>query len=197
MACKTIFLVSAQLQNGKDAFGAELALAVEGVCVAFATPLKEIAILLGMPREIAYGGEEERRGWFKYLKALDKQADAREWLQWIGTEFGRDQIHESVWVGLLLDDVATGLHRAYVVTDARFKNELGPNIEQMAKDRGMDVKFVRIRVKRPKMKSTETHKSETEQLSIPDNAFDFLVKNNSTLEALMEQAWIVAGRCGY
>jgi hypothetical protein len=60
--------------------------------MSFAQPVKEIAIALGMPSNVAYGGEAERRAWKKYLKALDKEADGREWLQWIGTEFGRDQI---------------------------------------------------------------------------------------------------------
>jgi len=189
MACKTptIFLVSAQLQCGKNAFGEALAAATDSQCLSFADPLKEIAIQLGMPRKIAYGSEAERRGWTKYLKAKGEAVDARVWLQWIGTEFGRDQVATNLWVELLLEKAWRSPECSVVVTDARFKNEL-LDIHRIAARMGVTFRFVRIRIKRPGQESSETHQSETEQLSISDLCFEHVVVNDGTLEELVQRA---------
>jgi hypothetical protein len=189
---QTIVLVSAQLQSGKDTFGKPLARALDGITIAFADPLKEIAIQLGMPSEVAYGGEADRRAWKKFLKALGKEADAREWLQWLGTEFGRDQIGKDIWIQRLLERVQGRVQKFFVVTDARFKNELLGSIEELAKKMDMDVKFVRIRLKRPGAPGGETHKSETEQLEIPDSVFDEVVVNDGTAKDLEHKAKEIA-----
>lgn len=195
MTCqKTIFLVSAQLQSGKDSFGEPLAKRLEAAVISFADPLKEIACTLGMPAEVAYGGEAERRAWKKFLLAKGRECDGREWLQWLGTEFGREQISDNLWVRLLLERVGRSSRQHFVVTDARFKNEILEPIEELARELGLDVRFVRIRLSRPDAPGGEIHPSETEQLSIPDARFDEVVINDGTLKDLQNKAEKIADK---
>lgn len=204
---KTIFLISAQLQSGKDAFGESLRKSALGTRLAFADPVKEVAIaLLGMPSQVAYGGEAERRAWKRYCKdkAACKNAnhdactDAREWLQWIGTELGRDQIHHDVWVHRLMER-APGFAGHVVVTDARFKNELAvpdwtgsPGMKAANEALKRPYSLVKIRLKRPGNENDIAHRSESEQLSIPDEMFDEVVVNDGTLQELEAKAKNIA-----
>jgi hypothetical protein len=173
------------MQSGKDTFGNALARFLGAVTIAFADPLKEIAVLLGMPYSVAYGGEKERRAWKKFLKAKGRECDGREWLQWLGTEFGREQVGEDVWLERLVEHVKGRRTRPFfVVTDARFENELLDRIEELAQEAGLDVRFFRVRLKRSDAPGGETHVSETEQLGIPDSAFDEVVTNDGTKKDL-------------
>jgi hypothetical protein len=56
----------------------------------------------------------------------------------------------------------------------------------------MDVRFIRIRLKRPDAPGGETHKSETEQLEIPDTSFDEVVVNDGTPKDLENKAKEIA-----
>lgn len=184
MATQTIVLISAPMQSGKDTFGNALARFLGAVTIAFADPLKEIAVLLGMPYSVAYGGEKERRAWKKFLKAKGRECDGREWLQWLGTEFGREQVGEDIWLERLLEHVkGRRTPPFFVVTDVRFENELH-RTEELAQEAGLDVRFFRIRLKRQEAPGGETHVSETEQLGIPDSAFDEVVTNDGTKKDL-------------
>jgi hypothetical protein len=202
---KILFLVSAQLQSGKDAFGAALRHEVMGVNLAFAQPVKEVAIaMLGMPGEVAYGGEAVRRAWKRYCKdrstcpneTHDACTDAREWLQWIGTELGRDQVHHDVWVHRLMERAP--VHAGHVVvTDARFENELGldgptPGLAFHNLELKNPYRVVKIRLKRPGHENDLPHRSEKEQLGIPDSEFDEVVVNDKDLKDLESKAKLIA-----
>jgi len=201
---KVLFLISGQQQHGKDsladALGDVLARGTTWAIVgdktyggmaraALADPLKEVAILVfNMPREVAYGGEEERRAWKHWVEAEGREMDAREILRWIGTEFGRRLIHKDIWIWRLIDRVAGrsvyyGPMNAAVVTvtDCRFKNELSDLGDSLA-EHGWTV--VKIRIRRPGLENAEAHASESEQLQIPDGYFDELVINDAGLEKL-------------
>jgi hypothetical protein len=183
------------MQSGKDTFGKPLARRLNGVAIGFADPLKEIAVLLGMPHSVAYGGEKERRAWKKFLKAKGRECDGREWLQWLGTEFGREQVGEDIWLERLLEHVrARRTTPVFVVTDARFENELLDRIEELAQETGLDVRFFRIRLERPGAPGGETHASETEQLGIPDSAFDEVVTNDGSKRDLEAAAVRIANK---
>lgn len=203
---KTMFLVSAQLQSGKDQFGEALRKEVLGVGLAFAQPVKEVAIaMLGMPARVAYGGEVERRAWKRYCKdkascpnaTHDACTDAREWLQWIGTELGRVQIDPDVWAHRLLER-APGFAGDVVVTDARFKNELDtpgsvtPGLGYGNTHLERPFRLVKIRLKRPGHENDIEHASEKEQTEIPDSAFDEVVVNDGTLQDLESKAKVIA-----
>jgi hypothetical protein len=189
---RVVFLICAQMQSGKDTFGAPLAEALGADVLSFADPLKEIAVILGVPPRVAYGGEKERRGWKKLHKSFGREADGREWLQWLGTEFGRNQVGIDIWIELLLGRCG----QATVVTDARFKNELF-KIEQVAERLGLEIQFVRIRLVRPGQSVSDAHPSEAEQLSIPTSAFDEIVVNSGTIADLEEKARKIADKYRY
>ena len=202
MAPRVMFLISAQLQSGKDVFGAALAKLFCAVTLALASPVKEVAIaMLGMPSAVAYGGEKERRAWKRYCKdrgtcpnkTHNACTDAREWLQWVGTELGRVQIHEDVWVDRLFENAPT-FSGSVVITDARFKNELGltNTIGQLNKLLKRPYKIVTIRIKRPGHENQLEHASEKEQTEIPDSVFDEVVENSGTRQELESKALVIA-----
>jgi hypothetical protein len=198
---KTLFLVSAQMQTGKDEFGKRLATWANGQTVAYASPVKEVAIaMLGMPPSVAYGGEKERRAWKRYGK------DAREWLQWIGTELGRSQVFQTVWIHRLIERISASCVGAFVVTDARFGNELDFPYDNPAEllalfneghvstfhESGYHV--VKIRLRRPGAENKDAHASEAEQLGIPDEHFDEVIVNDGALKDLDNHAKRIANK---
>lgn len=192
MPTKIMFLICAQLQSGKDTFGRVLAKATNGILCGFADPVKEVAIaMLGMPPVIAYGSETERRAWKRYGK------DAREWLQWIGSEMGREMVNQDVWLNRLLERVDSTAAESVVVTDVRFKNEL-EGLQDLAKARkesgvsSIEFRFVKIRLKRPGYENNLDHASESEQKTIPDDFFDEVVTNDGTARDLESKARVVA-----
>ena len=74
------------------------------------------------------------------------------------------------------------VYKGVVISDVRFKNEL-----RVIKENGGKVG----RIIRPSHKLPEEmlkHASEAEQLTIPDEEFDFILHNTDGLEALFEQA---------
>jgi len=201
---RTMFLVSAQMQSGKDAFGSALCKAVGGVTAALASPVKEAAIaMVGMPSAVAYGGQEERLAWKRYCidpgtcpnGEHSECSDAREWLQHIGTEIGRMQIHPDLWIHRLFERVPV-FSCDVVVTDARFPNEMGLGVALAFANASVGnlYKFVRVRIKRPSHVNADTHLSESAQLEIPDSVFDEVVVNDGTIGELEAKAKAVALR---
>lgn len=124
---KAAVLVAGFAGHGKDTFSDLLAKAWGSdntFRCAFAGPVKEAAaMLVGMPHAVAYGSQSVRAAWSAYGH------DARWWLQVIGTELGRNQISQTVWLDRLSDRIID-LHQANdrrditVVSDARFWNEI-------------------------------------------------------------------------
>jgi hypothetical protein len=178
---RVCYLIFGNKSAGKDTLGNFLtgALVSKGHSVqryAFAKPIKEAAThLLGMPWSVAEGSEEVRRSWEKYGR------DARVWLQWLGTELGRNQIHQDVWVHRAIDRVNNSTDN-FVITDGRFKNEL-----YLFKN-DCECKLVPIRIRRAAMSYSDSHRSETEQLEIEDLEFQFVVENDGTLRDLEAKA---------
>jgi len=133
---------------------------------------------------------------------------AREALQTLGTEWGRDLCFDLTWVDYLLRTVEKlkepfttysqklGIYSSpprlhipetwvevegVVVPDLRFKNEMFP-----LKEKGGKL----VRIRRPGAGlsgSAGMHVSEREQLSIPDSEFEFILENDDTLEHLGDQ----------
>lgn len=128
-------------------------------------------------------------------------------LQRIGTELGR-VCYSDIWIeqcvktaANLLGGVNVALHssippaytpqqgfhyapgalwaRAVVVPDVRFKNE----ILGLKKGGAKLVRVTRPGFEKPKWE----HPSETEQMGVPDSEFDYLLKNDGTLQELGEK----------
>ena len=116
--------ITGKAGSGKDTVGDAIQ-ADFGVQVnrhSFAEPLKEmLAELLQVPFEMLDGKTEKSREWReKPLRKLGKSP--RELLLTLGTEWGRDMVHEDLWVimaGQRFDRLETGAY----FTDVRFPNE--------------------------------------------------------------------------
>lgn len=124
---------------------------------------------------------------------------ARHCLQSLGTDWGRDMIHEDIWVDILLKNISDmqryfmdydqligvfgttkGIRKHAVITDMRFTNEM----KRIKRENGLIV-----RVKRKVMHQTlkSMHPSETGLLHIPDSEFDYVIDNDGTLEDLEDK----------
>lgn len=179
-------------QHGKDTTAHLIAEALRArgkraFCFALADPLKHVAVhLLGMPESIAWGtglGEDvarreaERIAWNKYGR------NAREWLQWIGTELGRDQIDKEIWVDRAVDRVVTDSQGTeyFLITDCRFNNERD-NLRAKLTQRF--ARFTPVRVYRPGIPVDTNHPSEAEVAAMPADVFDHVIDNDSDLAGL-------------
>lgn len=148
----------------------------------FAGKLKQVAsILLGEPVE----SFEDRwfkesvldYSWWKVNKDGESPMYVREFLQILGTEGLRNNLHQNVWVNALFADYRPAKLSEYnpsnwVISDVRFINEA-----QAIKDRGGYV----IRIDRPGVKPVNNHSSET---GLDNWDFDFKVANVSDLVSL-------------
>lgn len=179
-------------QHGKDTTSHLIAEVLRergkrALCFALADPLKQVAVhLLGMPESIAWGNgigadvarrEADRIAWTKYGK------NAREWLQWLGTELGRDQVDKDIWVDRAVDTVigdGEG-HEFFIITDCRFHNERD-NLRAKLGQRF--AQFIPIRVYRPGIPVDTSHPSEAEVASMTADMFAQVIDNDSDISGL-------------
>lgn len=105
----------------------------------------------------------------------------RQFLQKIGTEVGREIIHEDVWVDYAKKSIAEQhkLGKVVFITGIRFLNEI-----QMVTDLGGETAYVERNVEFTET-STDLHSSE---LSVSIQDFDYLIHNNKELEDLRNYA---------
>lgn len=177
-----VIVVYGKKQSGKDTFADILAEALrdEGRTVfrtSFAYPVKKIAeYLLGMPPTVSQGGEEARQAWSRYGK------NAREHLQFLGTEFGRFQIHPDVWVHRASETILENarIYNTFVLSDGRFENETSVLRDLLPKT--FDVRAIKIH--RPSRLPSDPHVSEREIDTVPDSMFDMTVLNVGTVSQL-------------
>lgn len=109
-----------------------------------------------------------------------KQVDmsVRDFLQILGTECMRSNLHKNVWVNALMADYVKskeGNYPSWVITDARFENEA-----EAIKKRG----GVIVRVNRKGVESVNRHASET---SLDHWSFDYIIHNNKDIDHLVSQ----------
>jgi len=147
--------------------------------------------------------------WFDNLRENHPKLSPRVCLQLLGTEWGRETLHENVWVDYmervaveLLGDggysydkcIGVCVHKhdhislkinGIVVPDVRFENEL-----LFFRDHDHPV----IKVIRPETdsKAVQTgvaqHKSETEQAGFASDLFTVIITNDDTIEVLLDTA---------
>jgi hypothetical protein len=149
--------------------------------MAFADPIKEIVMIMfpNADKECLYGSSQLRAeaipGAFKNGKPLTY----RQALMDIGTEVGR-AYNDQVWLENF-DSRYSKLDKQLdlvVVTDVRFRNEF-----EHLKRKG----FFQIRLYRDTGLPTINHVSETNQDSIADDEFDYILLNNKSLSDLEEE----------
>jgi len=129
-------------------------------------------------------------------------------LQQFGTELGRI-CYQKTWIDYALRtaeriiknnnleyDCKNGLYesrcdyaqpRKVVITDVRFPNEI-----KALKEVGKIIRIKRTGYEKPLW----NHPSETEQLAIPDSAFDFLINNDGNLDDLQNKVFSLVQNLG-
>jgi len=122
---------------------------------------------------------------FEYLHIhFSPKMSARVALQYIGTEFGRQQLHKNVWIDATIDKAdllfTQGECRGVVISDVRFLNEVQAIHHASGKT------FKLLRNSRQDSSGITGHASEKEQDSIPLENFDFIVNNTGTKQELYQ-----------
>ena len=145
--------------------------------MAFADPIKEIAAhLLGIPLEVSHGTQQDKLDFHVYEKS------ARHWLQWIGTEMGREQIHEDIWVHRFAQKALASSAQVVIGSDCRFRNEM--NLMGAMLDGKMEL--VLVKIVNPRVPVNLNHQSESEVFNIPEADFHHVIHNTNGLSDLMD-----------
>lgn len=121
---RTLIGITGKAGSGKDTVGcalqSEYGLGITKL--SFATRLKEmVAAMLDVPYEMLEGVTELSRKWREEPFA-DIGKSPRELMLSLGTEWGRDMVHNDVWVRLVNDQFHNLIGGAFL-TDIRFDNE--------------------------------------------------------------------------
>lgn len=148
----------------------------------FAGKLKQIAnILTGIPIEKFEDQDFKKEflpvEWNKSLPNIvtgENRTTVREFLQVLGTEAIRDNLHKNAWVNALFSDYNSSQN--WIITDTRFENEA-----KAIKER----EGIIIRVNRKIENNTaKLHPSET---SLDKWQFDYTIENDGSLSDLFNK----------
>ena len=176
---KTVFVAFGNKLHGKDTVADMLIdnVHVEATHLSFADPVKEITSkFLGIPLKICYSAEKDTHE--VYGKTV------RKWLQIIGTDWAREQIHTDIWVHAFSRKVEKARTSLITCSDGRFNNE-----REAARDilEEAGYRVIMVKVLRPDQELNLDHPSESEVYEMPDNVFDRVIVNDGTLPELEEK----------
>ena len=104
----------------------------------------------------------------------------RDFLQKLGTDAIRDNLHENTWVNATLADYTTESN--WIITDTRFPNEA----EAIKKAGG-----IVIRINRPGVQPINPHPSET---SLDDWEFDAVINNDGDVSDIVHKVGLLLYR---
>lgn len=155
MATKTLIVLFGNAGSGKTTFSEMLAneiidyqgTAMGPPIINFADPIKVVAEhFIGIPKQIAYGSQKDKSEWLRYGRT------ARQWFQWIGTEIGRNQIDENIWVDRTFELAKKKFEAVdfVIVGDGRMEKELS-RTKKLAEEEGFS--FVSVGIYRPSLGS--------------------------------------------
>lgn len=145
--------------------------------MAFADPIKEIVHIMfpKIPKIHLYGSSKFRKSIIE--GALDKNGNPltiRQLLIDLGTELGR-KYKDTIWLENFDERFSKFKSGIVIVTDVRFRNEF-----DHLKKKG----FYQIRLYRPTTDAPINHISETQQNSITDDEYDYVLHNTAGLKEL-------------
>jgi len=154
--------------HGKDAIGKVLVDELRFKREYFAKPLKDaLKVLLNM-------SDDQVHGHLREVLDVRYNITPRQALQTLGTEWGRNYIHQDIWAMTCIERMRSLSESNWVVTDLRFLNE-----ERLLREGGSHI----IKVIRPESKkgSFTEHQSEIE---IDNIKADITIVNDGTLDQL-------------
>ena len=154
---------------GKSSVGAILAHNYDFQVRSFASPIKEMLVAMGIPKNYIYDAADKE----KPVPGFGKSA--RYMMQALGTEFGRHLIHPDVWIRALKNKLDC-LDEDVVIDDVRFANEA-----RMIHAYGGMI----LRIERPHTKDQDTHPSE---LQLDSSHVDQTLQNISPYSTDLELA---------
>lgn len=158
---------------------------VSSLRMAFADPIKDIAVhLLGISKEVSYGTQQDKLDY----KVYDESA--RHWLQWIGTEMGRNQIHKDIWVHRFVEKALASDAPLVIGSDCRFRNEMTLMRTMLAGK----MELMIIKIVNPRVPVNLAHQSESEVYNIPSDEFDHTIQNTFGLKELEDHITELADR---
>ena len=114
----------------------------------------------------------DRYGWQGY-KQSPYANEVRALIQRTGTEAGRGQIGDSVWINATLENLPKG---DVVISDCRFPNEI-----EILKDYGEGRV---VRVVRPQAGLPGQQGSHSSEQELPERYFDFTIVNDDSIAVL-------------
>jgi uncharacterized protein len=169
---KTIVAIFGCSGHGKSTLARLLSEMTKGKVINFADPVKAVGKhMVGIPLAISHGSQDDKATYTKYGKT------ARQHLQWIGTEVGRDGVSPNVWVDRFLDAAMEAEESVVIAGDGRFPDEEFHYLKKQALL--ADVEVIGIVIRRPDYPVNMEHRSESVIAKTPDEDFDHKVVNVS------------------
>lgn len=146
----------------------------------FANSLKYcVCLILGCTREQLESREYKEKAlgeeWWKYKDNLLEKLTPRKILQLLGTDCGRQIIHNDIWVNATMSEYDYKEDN-WIFTDMRFPNEMAAVTDRNG---------ITIRVQR-EITCLGTHDSEI-ALDNSLDKFDYIINNNGTKEELFNK----------
>jgi len=157
--------ISGKKESGKDQFYRYLLeICPEYKNHKFADKLKRMgALLTGQPIDYFYN----RNHYADFL--VDWGMTIREFMQKLGTEAIRTNLHQDAWVIALMSEFNE--HSKWVLTDVRFENEADAVLKQGG---------ILVRINRDSLDTNDQHPSETSLDNF--DKFDYVIENDGTLK---------------
>lgn len=169
--------------------------------VAFAGALKDaVAAIFSWPRHLLEGDTIESR---EFRETIDttwqnrigdlpilagRSVTPRLILQLMGTEVLRNHFHTDIWVLSVMKKIETDVNSSFVITDARFKNEInlvrGIGGKIIRIKRGADPEWFETARNTPELMPTLYPKVHASEWSWVSTKTDYIVENDGTLEDL-------------
>ncbi len=167
--------LSGYARSGKDTVAELLVLNYGFKRMAFADGIREALLTLNPILEDGYRLNElvKMYGW-EVAKAKD---EVRRLLQVLGTEVGRQQIHQDVWVWRLFNQIKEG--ERIVIPDVRFPNEA-----KMIESQGGEV----WRINRHNHGAVNDHVSER---AMDNHMFKRVLYNDGSLDDLADEVFML------
>ncbi|ELW0836206.1 hypothetical protein ACRYKS_21760 [Escherichia coli] len=198
---RQIIAINGTIGSGKDTFG-ETFINNGYTRMSFATNLKDsVAAIFGWDREMLEGSTKESRKLREepdqyWCEKLGRDDVSPRWvLQNYGTNILRKYFHNDIWVHSLEKSMQS-VEGNIIITDCRFPNELkmirslnGIVIEvqrTLPHWYGLAASFNKGDISMKPIELESVHESEWAWIGI--NNPDIIVQNNSTIEALHQQA---------